>query len=104
VREPNEIIHQSTRLRIMSALNALPPGEGLEFKRLKVIAQATDGNLGAHLATLEKAGFVSIEKDFVAKRPRTRATVTTDGRRAYERHLLYLREIVEGMVRPDETG
>ena len=64
---PNEIIHQSTRLRIMSALNALPRREMLEFKRLRAITGATDGNLGAHLTTLEKAGFVRIVKDFVGR-------------------------------------
>jgi len=99
--EPDEIIHQSTRLRIMSVLNALPDGEGLDFKRLKAIAKATDGNLGAHLATLEKAAYVTIEKDFVGKRPRTRAIITRAGRRAYHNHLQYLRDILEGVV-PDE--
>ena len=53
---PDEIIHQSTRLRVMSALNALPRREMLEFKRLRVITGATDGNLGAHLTTLERGG------------------------------------------------
>jgi len=99
--EPDEIIHQSTRLRIMSVLNALPDGEGLDFKRLKAIAKATDGNLGAHLATLEKAAYVTIEKDFVGKRPRTRAVISRAGRRAYQAHLQYLRDILEGVV-PDE--
>ncbi|HEY3948814.1 transcriptional regulator [Phenylobacterium sp.] len=99
--EADEIIHQSTRLRLMSVLNALPDGEGLEFKRLKAIAQATDGNLGAHLATLEKAGYIAIDKDFVGKRPRTQASITRPGRRAYEQHLQYLRDIIEGVVRED---
>jgi DNA-binding MarR family transcriptional regulator len=93
---PDEIIHQSTRLKIMSVLNAMPEGEALEFKRLKAISQATDGNLGAHLGTLEKAGYVAIEKDFVGKRPRTRAQITRTGRRAYALHLQYLRDIIEG--------
>ena len=100
--EADEVIHQSTRLRLMSVLNALPDGEGLEFKRLKAIAQATDGNLGAHLATLEKAGYVAIDKDFVGKRPRTQARITKSGRRAYERHLQYLRDIIEGVI-PEES-
>ena len=43
---PDEIVHQSTRLKIMSALNALPRREVLEFVRLKAISGATDGNLG----------------------------------------------------------
>ena len=98
---PDEIIHQTTRLKLMSVLNALAEGEALEFKRLKDIAQATDGNLGAHLGTLEKAGYVEIEKDFVGKRPRTRALISRAGRRAYAQHLQYLRDILEGVV-PDE--
>ena len=93
---PDEIIHQTTRLKLMSVLNAMPDGEGLEFQRLKAIARATDGNLGAHLATLEKAGYVVIEKDFVGKRPRTRASISRAGRRAFEAHLHYLRDILEG--------
>ena len=101
VPPPDEIIHQSTRLKLMSVLNAMPDGQGLDFKRLKAIAQATDGNLGAHLATLEKAGYVAILKDFVGKRPRTQAVISRAGRRAYEQHLQYLRDILEGVV-PEE--
>lgn len=95
---PDEIIHQSTRLRIMSALNALPRREMLEFKRLRAITGATDGNLGAHLTTLETAGFVRTAKDFVGKRPRTRVGITALGRRAFQSHVTYLREILDGDI------
>ena len=54
---PNEIIHQQTRLRIMATLNALAEGKQVEFTRLRSIVGATDGNLGAHLVTLENAGY-----------------------------------------------
>ncbi len=100
--QADEIIHQSTRLKLMSVLNAMPDGQGLDFKRLKAIAQATDGNLGAHLATLEKAGYVTIVKDFVGKRPRTQALISRPGRKAYAEHLQYLRDILEGVV-PEES-
>ena len=93
---PDEIIHQSTRLKIMAALNALPRLEMLEFVRLRAIAGATDGNLGAHLTTLEKAGYVEIVKDFAGRKPRTRIRVTKTGRRALDKHIAYLREILEG--------
>jgi DNA-binding MarR family transcriptional regulator len=96
VSAPDEIIHQQVRLRIMATLNALAEGEQLEFTRLKAILQATDGNLGAHLATLEDAGYISVEKDFVAKKPRTRVGLTRGGRRAFTRHVTYLREILDG--------
>lgn len=100
--EQNDIIHQATRLKIMSVLNAMPAGEGLEFLRLKAIARASDGNLGAHLATLEKAGYIAVKKDIVGKRTRTRAFITRSGRRAYDAHLLFLRDIIAGQV-PDEA-
>jgi DNA-binding MarR family transcriptional regulator len=91
----DELIHQPLRLKIMAALQAQPGGEPLEFSVLKGITQATDGNLGSHLTTLEKAGYVVIAKDFAGKRPRTRASLTLEGRRAFRRHVDYLREIVE---------
>jgi Winged helix DNA-binding domain len=49
------------RLKIVAALNALTAGAGLEFARLKKLTGATDGNLGAHIETLAKAGYVSVE-------------------------------------------
>ena len=69
--ELDDIIHQPLRLRIMAALNALPAGEGLEFSRLKKMTGATDGNLGAHIETLAKSGYVGVEKAFVGKKPQT---------------------------------
>ncbi len=95
---PDEIIHQSVRLKIMSALNALPRREMLEFVRLKTVTGATDGNLGAHLTTLEKVGYVKIVKDFIGKKPRTRIGITAPGRRAFQNHVSYLREILEHQV------
>ena len=92
----NEIIHQSVRLRIMAALNAIPGEQALEFARLKAVTGATDGNLGAHLVTLEKAGYVAVEKLFVGKRPQTRVRATAAGRRAFSEHVAYLREILDG--------
>ncbi len=93
----DDLLHQPLRLKIMAALYAERHGEPLDFSQLKVITQATDGNLGSHLAALEKAGYVVIAKDFVGKRPRTRATLTATGRQAFRRHVNYLRAVVEGV-------
>ena len=92
----NEVIHQSTRLRIMAALHALPPRHLLGIVPLRRITGATDGNLGSHLTTLEKAGYVKIAKDFVGRRPRTRVGITAPGRRAFEDHVRFLRAILDG--------
>ena len=92
--ELDDIIHQPLRLRIMAALNALPSGVGLEFAKLKKLTGATDGNLGAHIETLSKAGYVAVEKAFVGKKPQTMVTATAAGRAAFARHVATLQEII----------
>jgi DNA-binding MarR family transcriptional regulator len=92
--ELDEIIHQPLRLRIMAALNALPACVGLEFVRLKKLTGATDGNLGAHIETLAKAGYVAVDKAFVGRKPQTTVTATPIGRAAFARHVASLQEII----------
>ncbi len=92
---PDEIIHQSTRLKITSILNALGPKELMEFGTLKGILQATDGNMATHLGALEKAGYIAVTKDFVGKKPRTRVALTPVGRKAFAAHVAYLKSLIE---------
>ncbi len=93
--ELNAIIHQPARLRIMGALCGLAASEQVDFGFLKTKLDLTDGNLGAHLTTLEESGYVEIEKTFVGKRPKTFLAATKAGRRAFEAHVAALREILE---------
>jgi DNA-binding MarR family transcriptional regulator len=90
----DDVIHQPLRLRIMAALNALPSGTGLEFSRLKKLTGATDGNLGAHIDTLARAGYVAVDKAFVGKKPQTTVIATATGRAAFARHVATLQEII----------
>jgi DNA-binding PadR family transcriptional regulator len=92
----DETIHQIVRLKIMAALTALPAGEMLEFIRLRAIVAASDGNLATHLNTLDAAGYIAVLKDYVGKKPRTRIAATAAGRTALERHVAYLRGIIDG--------
>lgn len=91
----DEIIHQSTRLRIMSALNVLHPNDWIEFTRLKAAVAASDGNLGAHLETLERAGYIDIEKQFAGRKPQTSIRLTRAGRKAYAAHAFHLRSLLD---------
>ncbi|CAH2396431.1 transcriptional regulator [Mesorhizobium ventifaucium] len=100
----DEIIHQSVRLRIMATLNALERRKALEFARLKAIVNATDGNLGAHIDMLAKAGYVDVEKLFVGRRPQTRVKATSVGRRAFRGHAAFLRAILDEAEQPGKRG
>lgn len=94
--ELNDIIHQPVRLRIMSSLVTLDPGEQIDFTYLRDLLKLTDGNLGAHLAKLENIGYIRIEKTFVARKPRTFISATGKGRDAFDAHVAALEQILKG--------
>jgi len=95
LEQPDGNIHQPLRLKIMAALRGLPPKDSaLDFTRLRALTGATDGNLGAHLASLERAGYIEILKDFHNRKPRTRARMSAQGRRAFAAYVEYLQELI----------
>lgn len=98
MQTPDEIIHQPVRLKIMAALNTLPTGKWLEFVALRAIIEATDGNLGAHLLTLETVGYVLVKKDFAGRKPRTRVRLSREGREAFSRYVTALHAILEPQI------
>ena len=86
------IVHERVRLAIVSALAVT---SSLSFGELKESLDLTDGNLSAHLQTLEKAGYVKVKKSFRARRPLTEARLTAKGRRAFTRYLDTLRCLID---------
>lgn len=99
--ELDTIIHQPARLKIMASLMTLEPGEQVDFVYLRKILKLTDGNLGAHLTKLENAGYVKIEKTFIARKPRTFINATGKGRDAFEDHIAALEAIIHGKKETD---
>ena len=92
----DNIIHQPVRLQIMSSLVTLEKDEQVNFSYLKKMLKLTDGNLGAHLNKLEEAGYIKLEKTFVAKKPCTFISPTGKGRDAFDEHIAALQEIIQG--------
>jgi len=89
------IIHQPARLQIMAALCQLRGTAQVDFTFLKELLKLTDGNLGAHLATLEENDYVKVEKTFVGKRPKTYVSATATGKSAFTRHVAALQSILK---------
>ena len=90
----NELIHQPVRLRIIAALVAMEEDAQVDFTYLRDLLDLTDGNLGAHLRKLEDAGYVRLDKTFIARKPRTYVAVTPNGRRAFADHVAALETIM----------
>ena len=91
--ELDKVIHVPARLRIMAALMALAPREQLDFSTLGETLGLTDGNLGAHLQTLEQVGYIKVHKSFINRKPRTHVSATAKGQARFEEHVAALREI-----------
>ncbi len=92
--ELDPVIHQPARLQIMAALCHLAAREQVDFSFLKTKLGLTDGNLGAHLLTLEENRYISVEKTFVARRPKTFVAATSTGRKAFASHVAALQNIL----------
>ncbi len=97
----DELIHQPVRLRIMSALVSVKRDTQLEFTYLRDLLGVTDGNLGAHLAKLEKAEYIRLDKTFVERKPRTFVQPTDLGRQAFSRHVAALESVLHGTAGPE---
>jgi DNA-binding MarR family transcriptional regulator len=80
----DDVVHGRVRLGIMAYLVS---AEVADFVELKDALQTTQGNLSVHLRKLEEAGYVSIEKSFLDRKPLTRARLTPAGRRAFAAYL-----------------
>ena len=91
------LIHQPSRLRIMAALVPLPGGENIDFVSLKGLSKLTDGNLSSHLSTLEKAGYVSLDRTFEEKKTKTLIWVTSKGRKAFSKYVKELEQLLNGI-------
>jgi DNA-binding HxlR family transcriptional regulator len=73
---PQVVLHPY-RLVILKILAGHGPVEFRELKRLLDIKE--DGNLASHLKILEAQGYVSYEKQFVGRKPRTIYAITPKG-------------------------
>jgi DNA-binding MarR family transcriptional regulator len=79
----DRLVHEPGRLAIMSVLSYI--GEA-DFVFLQRATGLTKGNLSSHLAKLEHAGLVKIEKRFVRSKPNTNVALTAAGKERIARH------------------
>ena len=77
----DRLIHEPARMVIVTILSTV---EKADFLFLLNNSGLTKGNLSAHIARLETAGYVTIEKTYRGKVPQTLISLTDAGRNAFE--------------------
>ena len=88
----DKLVHQPTRLRIFAYLYR--HGE-TRFPDLVDDLDVTQGNLSSHLQTMEDADCVTVEKEFVDRKPRTSYELTDLGREKFEEHVKTLGHLLD---------
>jgi DNA-binding PadR family transcriptional regulator len=91
----NKIFEHRSRLATCVLLSK---NKKLSFRRLKELLSETDGNLGAQLKKLENEKFISVEKEFVDRKPVTWYQITKDGKKALKIHLAALEKLIDGVL------
>jgi DNA-binding MarR family transcriptional regulator len=78
------LLHSQLRLAVMSLLISV---ESADFVFIKEETGATAGNLSVQIDKLSKAGYISVNKRFEGKKPKTTCKVTEVGVDAFEKYV-----------------
>lgn len=87
----NKAFDHRIRLGIMSVLMV---NEKADFKELKELLGATDGNLASHAKALEKESYIAVQKSFIGRKPNTSYSATRKGKMAFKKHIEALEELL----------
>ncbi|MBR3527263.1 MAG: transcriptional regulator [Bacteroidales bacterium] len=83
------ILHSELRLAVMSILAGV---EDADFSFIKKQTGATSGNLSVQIDKLCAAGYITVEKGFKGKMPRTTCRITEAGLQAFSNYVTALQE------------
>ena len=95
----NDIVHQRVRLGILTIAHE---ARRVEFSFLRNNLELSAGNLSQHLAVLENAGLITLEKGYVGKRARTWITITKAGQAALAEEIAQLKLLISRVEYPDK--
>jgi len=87
----NKAFDHRIRLGIMSVLMV---NESADFKELKELLGATDGNLASHAKALEKEEYILVNKSFIGRKPNTSYRATRKGKTAFKKHIEALEKLL----------
>ncbi|MBN8704936.1 MAG: transcriptional regulator [Bacteroidetes bacterium] len=87
----DDIIHSRIRLAIMSVLVTITEAD---FNFLKKQVNATDGNLSVSLKKLEDAGYLTVTKSFIDRKPSSKYQLTEEGRTAFKVYIDQLEKLL----------
>ena len=93
----DQVIHAPARLMVLTYLYVV---ESADYVFLMHLTGLTWGNLSTHLTKLEEAGYITINKEFMGRKPHTTINLTKQGRNAFKEYKKSLQQVLDDL--PDE--
>jgi DNA-binding MarR family transcriptional regulator len=75
-------------------MSVLMVNDFADFSTLKELLGVTDGNLASHSKSLEKVGFIKVEKQFIGRKPNTKYLITDIGKQEFKKHINALEKLI----------
>lgn len=92
--EIDQVIHAPARLMVLTYLYVV---ESADYTFLLRMTGLTWGNLATHLAKLEEAGYVLIDKGYQGKKPHSTVSLTSQGRAAFREYKRSLQQVLDDL-------
>lgn len=86
------LLHSQLRLAVMSLLISV---ESADFVYIREQTGATAGNLSVQIDKLSTAGYISVEKKFEGKKPKTTCKITKEGINAFESYVKNIQQYLK---------
>ena len=83
-KDLDPLLHSQLRLAVISILIGT---EEADFVFIREKTNSTAGNLSVQIEKLHEAGYISVEKSFRGKMPRTTCRITPAGVAAFEKYV-----------------
>lgn len=91
ITDVSKIFDSTIRIQILASLSRAD----LTYSQLKTVCQCADGAMTNHTNKLYEAGYISIKKEFVNKKPRTTYSITEMGRKEFLDFVALLNQSLE---------
>ena len=88
----NKAFESRVRLGIMSVLMV---NDEADFNTLKELLNLSDGNLASHIKALEELKYITVNKQFIGRKPNTNYSASKEGKKAFHAHLKSLENLIK---------
>lgn len=97
----DRLVHEPARFAILAHLYVV---DSADFTFLLNQTGLTRGNLSSHMSKLEEAGYIEVEKRFVARKPLTVLKLSEMGRKAFVDYRQQMQQVLEELPQGASEG